>query len=139
METEIKSTIAMEPRRLASAASARQSGPATDQASASASANQASKAVIAMPRGTESAVSKESDSAGLEEAVRELNGYVQNVQRNLQFNVDEDSGHTVIRVVDSETDEVIRQIPSEEVLTLAKHLKGLSEGQEQGLLLKEKV
>ena len=139
METEIKSTVAMEPRRLASAVSAHQSGPAAEHAGAS-SANRTGKAVLAMPRSAEGVSSdKESGSAGLEEAVRELNGYVQNVQRNLQFNVDEDSGHTVIRVVDSETDEVIRQIPSEEVLALAKHLRSLSEGGEQGLLLKEKV
>lgn len=62
------------------------------------------------------------EQADLERAVSKLNDYVQNVQRALQFSVDEDSGRTIITVLDSETKEVIRQIPPEEVLNLARTL-----------------
>ena len=57
-------------------------------------------------------------------AVETLNELVQNQRRSLHFSVDEDTGRTVIRVVDPETDEVIRQIPAEEVLNLAQRLDG---------------
>lgn len=53
-------------------------------------------------------------------AVIKISEYVQNLQRDLQFNIDKESGRVVVRVIDSETDELIRQIPSEEVLALAK-------------------
>lgn len=61
--------------------------------------------------------------AELERTVESLNESVQNHRRSLRFSVDEDSGRTVIRVVDPRTDEIIRQIPPEEVLDLAKHLE----------------
>jgi len=58
-------------------------------------------------------------ASNLKEAVSKLNDYVQNVQRNLSFRVDKDSGQTVVKVYDAQTNEVIRQIPSEETLKLA--------------------
>ena len=61
-------------------------------------------------------------SADLEQAVDKLNGYLQNVQRNLQFSIDNDSGAMVVKVIDSNSQKVIRQMPSEESLRLARHL-----------------
>ena len=51
--------------------------------------------------------------------VSRLNDYVQNIQRTLSFSVSEDTGRTVIKVYDSETDELIRQIPPEDTIKLA--------------------
>ena len=45
---------------------------------------------------------------------------MQTIRRELQFTVDEDSGLTVVKVFNKETDELIRQIPSEDFLKLAK-------------------
>lgn len=59
----------------------------------------------------------------LEGAVARLNDYVQNVQRDLQFEVDMERGQTIVRVVDNETQEVIRQIPDEVALRLADNLQ----------------
>jgi flagellar protein FlaG len=56
----------------------------------------------------------------LNAAVQQMNTYVQNIQRDLQFSVDEESGRNVVKVIDSKSKEVIRQIPSEEVLALAR-------------------
>lgn len=61
----------------------------------------------------------------LENSVSELNDLVQSVQRDLQFSIDELSGSTVIKVLDTKTDEVIRQIPSEEVLALTRNIESL--------------
>ena len=63
------------------------------------------------------------DAKMLEKAVKDLSEGAQNTQRSLQFSIDESSGRTVIKVVDKITQEVIRQIPEEEVLALAARLE----------------
>lgn len=77
---------------------------------------------------------KQPTSEQVQKAVENLRQAVQSSSANLQFSVDGDTGRTVIRVVDGDTKEVIRQLPSEEVLQLAKSLDKLS-----GLLLKQKA
>ena len=64
----------------------------------------------------------------LQKVVEQLNDHVQMVQRDLQFSVDDASGKTVIRVVNSETAELVRQIPSEEVLQISRSLKEQVDG-----------
>ena len=76
----------------------------------------------------------ESDPAHLRELVSNLNQRVQSVHRELKFSVDEDTGRTVIRVINSETEEVIRQIPPDEILAIARNFDG-----GEGLLLNTKV
>lgn len=64
----------------------------------------------------------------LQQKVSELNDYMQNFNRSLQFTVDETSGDTVVKVIDSETDEVVRQIPSQELIDVrnaAEKYRGL--------------
>lgn len=74
---------------------------------------------------------KPDQSAKVEQAVSQVNEFVQSLSRDLQFTVDQDSGRTVIKVLDSETKEVIRQIPPEELLRIATTM---TEG--ESLLLK---
>ncbi|MFK5984456.1 MAG: flagellar protein FlaG [Pseudomonadota bacterium] len=69
----------------------------------------------------------ESISEMVDKAVTSLNSSIQSVQRNLQFSVDKDLDKIVINVTDKETDEVVRQIPSEEVLDLARNLQDMVE------------
>ena len=59
----------------------------------------------------------------VQEAVTKLNDYVQTVQRDLRFQLDDDSGKTIITVVDSQTSEVVRQIPDDVALRLARDLQ----------------
>jgi len=63
------------------------------------------------------------DQGNVEKAVTKLNDYVQSIQRNLQFNLDDESGKTVITVVDRNTSAVIRQIPDDVALKLAQDLQ----------------
>ena len=56
-------------------------------------------------------------------AVDSIKQLSQQIDRNLQFHVDEGTGKTVVTVLDKETEEVIRQIPSEELLLVAQRLK----------------
>jgi flagellar protein FlaG len=81
------------------------------------------------------------DQEQLQQAVREINSVVQNLQRDLQFKVDTESGMTVISVIDSETKEVIRQLPPEDVLKRAKRMDEAAKGEfpVDGLLLEMKI
>lgn len=69
-------------------------------------------------------VDAETRDAGekVETAVSQISDFVQNFQRDLHFSVDKDSGRIVVKVLDSETKEVIRTIPPEETLRMAEHL-----------------
>ncbi len=64
----------------------------------------------------------------IEDVVSNLNELVRNLQRELRFSVDTKSGDTIIKVVDRETDEVVRQIPSEEIVALRQRLEQSSGG-----------
>lgn len=82
----------------------------------------------------------------LREAVSQINGYVQSVQRDLSFSVDEGSGRSVIKVIDRDSGETVRQIPSEEVLALASYLKDLNQDTQgitkevpQGILFSDSI
>jgi flagellar protein FlaG len=58
------------------------------------------------------------DADSLPEMVEALNNRLQDMQRGLRFSVDDSSGRIVVKVIDLDTEEVIRQIPSEEMLTI---------------------
>lgn len=70
----------------------------------------------------------------LEQTAVDLNQHVQSFQRDLHFSIDEDTGDTVIRVVDSQSQKTIRTIPSDEFLSLSEQLN-----QSVGLLLNAHV
>ena len=77
----------------------------------------------------------------LGKAVEDVNQFVNSQGRTLNFSVDEESGKPVVKVIDFETKEVIRQIPSEEVLTMAKAIKRLQEdlGSATGLMFDKTI
>ncbi len=65
----------------------------------------------------------ERSDESVKEAVTRLNDYVQSVQRDLQFQLDDSSGKTIVTVLDSQTNEVVRQIPDDVALRLARELQ----------------
>ena len=76
----------------------------------------------------------------LEKVVSQLNAYIQNTQRDVDFSVDDSTGRVVVRVVDSVSEEVIRQIPSEEMLAISRHLvESLETEQPKGFLIELKA
>lgn len=62
--------------------------------------------------------SSQSTNQQLEEATDSINQHVQSLQRDLHFSVDEDTGETLIRVVETTSQKTIRTIPSEEFLSI---------------------
>ena len=71
-------------------------------------------------------VVKDFQQEELDETIAQINDSLQNIQRNLKFSVDNDSGIVVINVTDKVTDKLVRQIPSEEVLELARNLQEMN-------------
>ena len=58
-------------------------------------------------------------------AILEVNEFVQTRNKQLNFSVDDDSGKQVVKVTDSDSGDIIRQIPTEEVLSLSRRIKEL--------------
>jgi flagellar protein FlaG len=79
-------------------------------------------------------LSPEERKKALSTAVKQLSGYIQNITRELNFSVDHELDRIVVTVVDDATGDIIRQIPSEELLELAKALVSAKERGSKGLL-----
>lgn len=62
----------------------------------------------------------------LDSAVKDFQAFFKQSSSDLMFQVDESSGRFYFKVVDSRTKEVIRQIPSEEVLATARKLREMA-------------
>ena len=82
-----------------------------------------------------------SNSGNIENAVAEISEFVQSQNRSLAFSVDEKSQRSVVKVTDTESGEIIRQIPSEEVLALSERIKELQTdvGAAVGVLFNKQV
>jgi len=80
---------------------------------------------------TQSLEGRKHQQNDVRETVQELNVAPQLVSRNLEFRIDSDSGKTVITVRDTQTQEVIRQIPSEQLLKISGKLKQLMETKQE--------
>ena len=62
----------------------------------------------------------------LESAVKAFEDYLKQSPSDLMFKVDESSGRTYFKIVDAVTKDVIRQVPSEEILAMARKLRELA-------------
>lgn len=80
----------------------------------------------------ESRQTAEVDKAALTNAVKKLNELVAPALQSVQFSMDEEAGRVIVKVVDTATQKVLRQIPNEEVLAFSKTL-----GRLQGLVVRE--
>lgn len=93
----------------------------------------ATSAVDASRKADESSDAKRQNDE-LNDVVKNLNDHIQQYRRELQFEVDEKSGRTVVKVMDIEKNEVIRQMPSEEVLAMSHRLTEMT-----GTMFQEKA
>jgi flagellar protein FlaG len=64
----------------------------------------------------------------IDEAVSKLKEYAKNMQRELNFEVHQESGDTVIKVFNANSGDLVRQMPSEEALKLAEMADSKSTG-----------
>lgn len=107
----------------------------TQQRAPSPEASQVSSAaIVELPTKAVQAVGEAVSAGSLKQSVEKINQAVRMISSDLKFTVDEDTGIDVVKVVDVESKEVIRQIPSKEVIAIAKALDQL-----QGLLVRDKA
>jgi flagellar protein FlaG len=80
------------------------------------------------------------EQKAIQEVASKLQEFVNLIDKKLQFSVDDNSGRHIVTVTDRLSGDVIRQIPSEEVLRLAQNLSELAEtANRSGKLIKTEV
>ncbi|MBL8405358.1 MAG: flagellar protein FlaG [Dechloromonas sp.] len=77
---------------------------------------------------------RQGGSLSTEQAVERLKQFVSTANTDINFAIDSNSGVSVVKIIDRGTKDVIRQIPSEEAISLAMALDKL-----QGLFVREKA
>jgi flagellar protein FlaG len=120
---------ALQPARLAS-----DGGPVSV---VSTSNDQAQPAVVLdVPLTAAKQVAEQHPSASqLKNVVDTLNKALQQSNKNLEFTVDAETADPVVKLVDSNTGDVIRQFPTDEALSIAKAI----DNYQQGLLIKRQA
>jgi flagellar protein FlaG len=78
--------------------------------------------VPATTRATPQAVPKPVDAAQLHQAIDDANRQLEQESLNLQYSIDKDTKETIVKLVNTQSGEVIRQIPSQEMLAIAKQI-----------------
>lgn len=73
----------------------------------------------------------------VKKAVDEGNSLLQSANRSLLFKVDESTQEMVVKIVDSETGKLIRQIPSEDMLAFAKRM--MEQELQKGAVLQDRA
>lgn len=64
----------------------------------------------------------EADPKEVQQRVEELNAAMKQHASSILFSIDEESGRTIVKVVDTDTDTVLRQYPSKELLAISKQI-----------------
>ena len=105
--------------------------PAAPQSQGSAP-QPAAKVQVALP---ELVQQQQPEPAQVQKAVETLKQLIETKAPNsLAFSIDDSTGKTIVRITDAQTGEMIRQIPSEEMLEIARSLDKM-----QGMLLRQEA
>ena len=108
--------------------------PTTGRTAPSSGVNPTSEAKAAPAQST-AATAAPATNDEVRQAAKQVNAALKaTASSDLQFSVDDDNKDVVVRVVDSQTKELIRQIPSEEMVAISKAMDNLS-----GLLVQQKA
>lgn len=68
------------------------------------------------------------DQQAVKNAVDKINGMMQSSNQDVKFSIDKSTGRIVIKVMDMQNNQVIKQIPSKEVLAIAQQIDSFSKG-----------
>jgi flagellar protein FlaG len=114
-----------------------QSGPLIAEKTITTTGTIAAQKQAIIPTQTVNAVTAAKVTPSIEQlnkAVSDINKTIQSLSQSIEFTVDKDSERVVVKIVDQQTNEVLRQIPTEEALEISKSLDKL-----QGLLIKQQA
>jgi flagellar protein FlaG len=80
-------------------------------------------------------------SVNISDAMKTISEFINMPVRTVNFTQDDGSEKTVIKIFDSESNELIRQFPSEEILSIAQRIIDLQQdiSQKTGILLDENI
>ena len=108
--------------------------PSGNVTSSDVSAAPARQHVASVTNVNSSQPSSAEHDAQVKQVAEHINQAIQSLSRNLNFSVDKDTGITVVKVMDTETNQLIRQIPGDEILSIAKAIDTL-----RGLIIRQKA
>lgn len=95
----------------------------------------AAAAVRVAAAAPEPAPQQQPEPQQLQRAVESMKQMIEaKAPNSLAFSIDDSTGKTIVRITDAQTGEMIRQIPSEEMLEIAQALDRM-----QGLLLQQQA
>jgi flagellar protein FlaG len=117
--------------------SAQQGAPAAVQPNISNQARAPQQSIKSDAQVVAQVVSTEIKASGVNEAAQptrevvakaaaDLQEFVSSMGRNLNFSIDETTGYNIVRVVNPDTGELIRQLPSEELLKISRDFQRLN-------------
>jgi flagellar protein FlaG len=104
---------------------------------AAASSSEARRAPAAdlQPNTSPAAAPPPASAEQLKSAVSDINRALRQSNQGLEFSIDSDTDRVVIKMTDTQTGEVIRQIPSEETLAISRSIGDF----QQGMLLRQQA
>jgi flagellar protein FlaG len=73
------------------------------------------------------------------ETIDKIESLTQIVQRSLEFRVDDETGKQVVRVIDSDTGKLVRQMPPEQILSMISQLQDAVEEMMSGIFLDDRA
>lgn len=93
--------------------------------SAAATAERPTGASQALPRPPQDSASEQLSTQEVKNAVAALNDVFQQANVSVRYSFDDNTDDLVITLVNSDTDEVLRQIPPDQILKMRQHLQEL--------------
>jgi len=70
----------------------------------------------------------------VKQAIVDINNVIKSMSSNVEFSIDKETQERVVKVINKHSGEVIRQMPTEEMLNIAKEINKL-----QGLIIRQTV
>ncbi len=77
---------------------------------------------------------REHSPAALDQAAKSANRQMEQIASQIRFNVSNEAGRTIVRMVDTQTKQILLQIPNEQMMKIAQDPAKL-----QGLILSQKA
>jgi flagellar protein FlaG len=117
-----------------------QSAPAVNKAAKAAApaVSVAAPKPLALPEKAKIEV-PEFEPKDLQKAMDDLQRYVDDLGRNLNFSIDDSIDRTIISVRDAKTQELVRQIPGEEVIAMSRQIADTLAEWKQGFFFDAKI
>lgn len=111
-------------------------GFTSDSAPVPVAAPQTQAAPVELPQiAVKTVAATQPTDAQLKNAVDNINRAMKQNNSNVEFSIDKDTKQTVIKVVESQTGQLIRQFPSEEILAVSRMI----DEAQRGILVKQKA